>query len=281
MKGQVVPVEKLNFPLVGQMKFDGVRLHVFVRDNKVRFQTFNGHTVPLPALETKYQSLPNCMLDTEIVYRDGSMKYRSIVSGMINSAMKGGRINQRELNLHAFDSMPITDWDRKHCNRGYTERYEDTLKLVSSLEENSQMHFAVSDVVYSIDQANERVEDLWEAGYEGLMLKELDHRYTFTKSRLWAKFKQTKTADLLCTGVTEGTGWCEGMIGALELEGIVEGKAIKVKAGSGMTASDRSRDPNFYLGNTIEIKYNSVTRDARTGQWSLFLPRYKIVRFDK
>jgi ATP-dependent DNA ligase len=281
MKGQVVPPHKLNLPLGAERKFDGVRLHTFVRDGKVRFQTFNGKTVPLPRLAAQVNSLPNVMLDTEIVYRDGSMKYRSKVSGMINSAMHGGNINERELNIHVFDSMPVDEWDRKKCTRLHSERYADTMKLMHNLHADAQVYLTTIDIVHSIDEINEKVADLWAMGFEGLMLKELNHRYTFTKSRLWAKMKETKTADLLCVGVTEGTGWAEGGIGALQLEGVVEGKAVKVKTGSGLTADDRFRNPSFFIGNTIEMKYNSVTRDTRTGQWSLFLPRYKIVRFDK
>ena len=281
MKGQVIPADKLKFPLIAQRKFDGVRLITTVRDGKVKFETYNGNTVPLPKLGAQMQKLPNVMLDAEIVFRDGSMKYRSKVSGMINSAMHGGRINERELNLHAFDSMPVAQWDAKKCNMLYTERYSDTLKLVSHLGAYSQVHFAVSDMVRTIEQVDATLEQLWNDGFEGLMLKELNHRYTFTKSRLWAKFKQTKTADLYCYGLTEGTGWAEGGIGALQLEGMVEGKPVTVKTGSGLTKEDRFASIEKYLYKTIEMRYNSLTQDSRTLQYSLFSPRYVCVRYDK
>ena len=282
MKGQVVHPDKLNFPLGAERKFDGVRLHTFVRDGNVRFYTFNGHHVPLPRLEAQVaKAPPNVMLDTEIVYRDGSMKYRSKVSGMINSAMKGGRIDERELTLHAFDSMPIAEWDAKKCQRLHIERYSNTLEIVHGLGADAQVNAATSQIVRTQDEVNKLVEEMWALGFEGLMLKEINHRYTFTKSRLWAKMKETKTADLFCYDVTEGTGWAEGLIGALKLSGRVEGVDILVKTGSGLSANDRHRPSSYYVGNTIEMKYNSVTKDARTGQHSLFLPRYSMVRFDK
>lgn len=281
MKGQVVPADKLNFPLIAQRKFDGVRLLTTVRDGKVEFKTYNGNVVPLPRLEAQVKHLPNVMLDAEIVFRDGSMKYRSKVSGMINSAMKGGRISERELNLHAFDSMPVAQWDAKKCNILYTERYIDTHKLVTHLGSYSQVHLAINDIVKTPAQVDTTLEQLWNDGYEGLMLKELNHRYTFTKSRLWAKFKQTKTADLYCYDLTEGTGWAEGGIGALCLHGIVEGKPVVVKTGSGLTRADRFASAGTYLNKTIEMKYNSLTRDMRTLQYSLFSPRYVCVRIDK
>jgi ATP-dependent DNA ligase len=286
MKGQVVPAEKLNFPLIAQRKFDGVRLLTTVREGKVTFTTYNGHTIPLPKMAAELNHLPNVMLDGEMVFRDGSMKYRSKVSGMLNSARLGGRISERELNLHAFDSMPLAEWEAKKCNRLYPERYEGTIRLVHNANfdgpsKRSMVQVALCSTVRTSADVNTMVEQLWRDGYEGLMLKEPGHRYTFTKSRLWAKVKQTKTADLLCIGVTEGAGWCEGMIGALVLTGIVEGKTVHVKTGSGLTAEDRCRPPEYYLGKTIEMKYNSLTQDARTLMWSLFSPRYVMVRMDK
>lgn len=281
MKGQVVPADKLKWPLIAQRKFDGVRLLTTVRDGKVKFETYNGNAVPLPKLEAQVANLPNVMLDAEIVFRDGSMKYRSKVSGMINSAMHGGRISERELNLHAFDSMPVAQWDAKKCNILYSERYTDTSQLVYHLGAYSQVYLALNEIVKTPTDVDTRLEQLWNDGYEGLMLKELNHRYTFTKSRLWAKCKQTKTADLYCYGVTEGTGWAEGGIGALQLEGVVEGKAVTVKTGSGLTANDRFDSIEKYLYKTIEMKYNSLTQDSRTLQYSLFSPRYVCVRMDK
>lgn len=277
MKGQVVPVEKLKWPLIAQRKFDGVRLLTTIRNNKVTFTTYNGKVIPLPHIAAQLSSLPNCMIDGEIVLKDGSMKYRSKVSGMLNSARQGGRISERELNLHLFDSMPLSQWDAKKCNILYTERYRDTVLL--TLQAGPQIHHTVNEIVYSSKDVDEKLAQLWSAGFEGLMLKEYNHRYTFTKSRLWAKCKQTKTADLLCIGTTEGTGWAEGMIGAILCVGKVEGKDVTVKVGSGFKQHERSSD--VYTGKTIEVKYNSVTRDTMTGQWSLFSPRYSCVRIDK
>ncbi len=147
MKGQVVPAEKLKFPLIAQRKFDGVRLLTTVRDGEVTFTTYNGHTIPLPKMAAQLTHLPNVMVDAEIVLHDGSMKYRSKVSGMLNSARQGGRIDQRHLNLHAFDSMPLAEWEAKKCNRLYTERYRETMHLIHHLGAYSQVHLAVNDIV--------------------------------------------------------------------------------------------------------------------------------------
>jgi len=235
--------------------------------------------VPRPKLAGRIEHLPNVFLDGEIVYGDGKRIHRHKASGMINSAMHGGSISERLLNLHVFDSMTVAQWDAKKCNMLYNERYTDTSQLVYHLSAYSQVYLAMNEIVRPPAQVDAALEQLWEDGYEGLMLKELNHRYTFTKSRLWAKCKQTKTADLMCTGVTEGTGWAEGMIGAIICTGMVEGKMVLVKVGSGFKQHERISD--VYTGKTIEVQYNSLTQDTATGYLSFFSPGYSFIRIDK
>ena len=92
--------------------------------------------------------------------------------------------------------------------------------------------------------------------------------------------KQVKTADLECFDYEEHSK-DETLIGSLRLRGVVGGKDIEVSVGSGLSDMDRHRDPDYFLGRTIEIKYNSLVQDHRTSKWSLFLPRYVMVRTDK
>ena len=277
MKGKVIPMNKLAFPLLAQRKFDGVRLLTTIRDHKVEFKTFNGNVVPLPKLAARIEHLPNVFLDGEIVYGDGKRIHRHKASGMINSAMHGGRISERLLNFNLFDTMPVAAWDRKRYTSDYSVRYEDTCVM----GEMASLSVAENTLVRNAREVQIMVEALWEEDYEGLVLKPRYHKYTFTKHKDWAKIKQIKTADLHCYDVTEGTGWAEGGIGALMLEGMVEGKHVKVKSGSGLTKQLRFASINDFIGKTIEIKYESVTQDSVTLQHSLALPRFICVRIDK
>ena len=56
---------------------------------------------------------------------------------------------------------------------------------------------------------------------------------------------------------------------------------IKVNSGSGLTDEDRNRDPSYFINNIIEMEYNDITDDKKTGQKSMFLPIYIAVRHDK
>jgi len=284
MKAKEVPLDKLEVAMskelyIAQLKYDGVRLILTVTNGNPMFRTYAGSIVPLPKLEAQVRAskIDNIMADSEITIQGGRVGTRPIVSGMINSAMHGGRINESLLSVNLFDSMYIGDFVTQRCTQPYDERYINTIMF------SVQTGFpaAANMPVRNTKEVTELSEQLYNDGYEGLILKPRTHLYTFTRSPKWVKIKETKTADLYCTGTTEGTGKYEGMIGALELEGIVEGKAVTVKAGSGMNDNQRAATPYFYLHRTIEVKYNSVIQDQRTGEWSLFLPRFNGVRIDK
>lgn len=279
MKAKEVPLNKLVFPMLAQLKFDGVRLITKIEDHIPTFYTYNGSEVPLPSLREHLieARLRDIVLDGEIVVDNGRMGTRPQVSGMINSALHGGRINERILNYALFDSMPLADFEARKCNYGYRERYD----LVRQVTDLTGLTLARNQTVRSPQDVIELSEQLYNDGFEGLILKPIDHLYKFSRSPHWVKIKETKTADLLCTGTTPGTGKYEGMIGALICTGIVEDTDVFVKVGSGMNDAQRAMPPSTYINSVIEVKYNSVIQDQRTGEWSLFLPRFVTRRFDK
>lgn len=279
MKAKEVPFEKLVFPMLAQLKFDGVRLITKIIEDMPTFYTYNGSEVPLPKLREQIlqAKLGNTMLDGEIVTQGGQVGTRPMVSGMINSALHGGVINERILTYTVFDSMHIDDFEARKCLEDYAQRYGSTVILAS----RAKLGIARNELVDSPRMVQELSEQLYQDGFEGLILKPRYHMYKFSRSSDWVKIKETKTADLFCTGTTPGTGKYEGMIGALECTGTVEGKSITVKVGSGMNDAQRAASPYNYVAKTIEVKYNSVIQDQRTGDWSLFLPRFAAVRFDK
>ena len=279
MKAKEVPLEKLIFPMLAQLKYDGVRLITKVVDDMPTFYTYNGSTVPLPKLRQQIleAKLGTIMLDGEIVTEGGRVGTRPKVSGMINSAMHGGRINEGILDYAVFDSLHLESFEARKCISPYSQRYYETSVYAS----DAHLTIARNDIVNNSMEVQTLSEQLYRDGFEGLILKPKDHMYRFSRNAAWVKIKETKTADLLCVDTTEGTGKYEGMIGALVCNGVVDGKYIKVKAGSGMNDNQRAARPGYYIGRVIELKYNSIIQDQRTGEWSLFLPRFNGVRIDK
>mgnify|MGYP003350821474 CR=1 FL=1 len=116
------------------------------------------------------------------------------------------------------------------------------------------------------------------AGYEGIMIKDLDSHYECKRNTNWMKWKPTKSYDLTIVGVEEGTGKNVGRMGALICEGEDDGKFIRVSVGGGYT--DAQRD-EFYtkdiIGSIIEVRADAVTQN-QDGSYSLRFPRFKGFR---
>lgn len=278
-----VPLGQVDFPCLMQIKYDGVRIVIIKRDTgEVEFYTRNGKRVELPKIAEILNTtkLSSFMLDTEVTLFSGTMDDRTTVSGMINSAMHGGTIDEDLIRFNVFDAMTVEEFETTYCHRTYKNRFKQVLFILETMQ-SEHLIPALTMLVDTKEQANYVYEALVEQGYEGAILKSEEHLYTFKRSKDWVKLKETKTADLKCIGYEEGEGKYEGAIGALHLAGVVEGKEVLVSVGSGLTDIQRFCNPEHYMNKTIEVKYNTVIQDSATNQWSLFLPRFKWIRFDK
>lgn len=278
-----VPLSELTYPMHAQLKYDGVRIVILWDGVRAQFRTRNGKFIVLPEianyLTRVFVEYPAVMLDSEVTLRNGKTEDRTTVSGMINSARSGNSINESMLVFNVFDAMPLAQFNSGECSLRYSCRLamaEDACTLA-----DLYLAKAESKLVTSANQAQEVFYDALANGDEGIILKPINHKYTFKRSKDWVKLKDIRTADLLCTGTIEGTGKYQNMLGALVCEGIVDGKKVNVNVGSGLTDADRMVELDAYVGQTIEVKYNSVILDTVRNTYSLFLPRFVMVRFDK
>lgn len=279
-----VPIEKLTYPLLAQLKYDGVRVVITYTGTNIKFRTRNGKELHLPKTKQmfldKFKALLPVMLDTEVTLVNGTTEDRTKVSGMLNSARSNGSINESLLKFNVFDYMPLTDFNKAKCDAPYFFRLTEAREVVKTLN-LPNVKIADTYKVESVQDVNSLFEKVLADKQEGLILKSDKHRYSFKRSADWVKLKDILTADLQCVDIIEGTGKYEGMIGALVCEGFIDGVLVKVNVGSGLTDCQRSDHWSEYISHTIEVKYNSLIQDSVTKEWSLFLPRFVTVRFDK
>jgi DNA ligase-1 len=139
------------------------------------------------------------------------------------------------------------------------------------------------DTAAGRDQLDRYAKDNVNAGFEGIMIKEMEAPYICKRSTDWMKWKPTITVDLEVIGVEEGTGRNKGRLGALVCEGSDDGKHITVNVGSGFSDGDRDSywvDSNHIIGRTAEIMCDVITQN-RDGTYSLRFPRFIRFRDDK
>lgn len=291
-----VPIAKVSLPIHGEIKYNGTRVTALVTEDGVKLLTRNGHEFDFPALQNVLSyCIEPIMLDGELAFGDSQNSDHTVSSGIVNSAIKGTPIantRARGLRYTIFDAMPLEEYYTESCDMQFSERRQLVEETVEYLHDiagtEDELKLVNVSHLYTFNSHAEidaKFKELLLTGYEGLILKRADHTYKYKRTKDWIKVKAIRSADLLCSGYTEGQGKYEGAIGTLVCEGVIGdiAKSVKVKVnvGSGLSDADRFSDPAKFIGETIEVLYNDIIQDKSTGEWSLFLPRYKMIRIDK
>jgi len=238
-------------------KYDGHLIQIHQQGLFTRFFTSNGKEFELPIQFTP----GNYILVAEFMYgcegKLGDRGKSAILTTLRTKFAKGeeAKIDESKINLKVFDLV---------SDEPYEERYGHILAIAPK--------WAAVHVTMRGDEALRYAQKLANEGWEGAMLRDPKGKYEQGKRvHHTIKVKFRKTADLLCIGVEEGEGKCEG-IGALVLKDS-EGRIVKV--GSGLDySSDTRQNADNYIGKIIEIEYEQILD-------TYIQPVFKCIRDDK
>ena len=280
--------ERVNFPSMIQKKADGLFINTICKEAAVFHQSRNGKPMDLlgklDADVLKMLPGKDFVIMGEGLVLDGlgGILDRKTGNGIISKAIHG-TITEDEANhviIEIWDIIPFDAWEAGEFKLyGYNQRFSLLQKIYSQPEVKiNKIRIIETATVNSMDDANLYFRKMVDRGEEGAILKNMNGTWKNGTSNDCVKMKIKDPADLICVGTVPHTKRPE-LIGALELES-AEG-IIKVKTGSGLTDFDRSLSPDSFIGQIIEIEYNDITEDKKTGQKSLFLPIYVGVRDDK
>ena len=190
--------------------------------------------------------------------------------------------------FNIFDIIPLSDFREGHWNAQLRKRIDilEHIRHVVDTMPNVELlpHIMVDlDTAAGKDQLERYAKDNVNAGFEGIMIKELEAPYLCKRSTDWMKWKPTLTVDLEVVGVEEGTGRNLGRLGALVCHGVDDGKEITVNVGSGFSDTDRDdywNNRNLVIGRTAEVLCDVITQN-QDGTYSLRFPRFVRFRDDK
>jgi len=190
--------------------------------------------------------------------------------------------------FNIFDIIPLSDFREGHWNAQLYKRIAilEHIRHVVDTMPNVELlpHIMVDlDTAAGKDQLERYAKDNVNAGFEGIMIKELEAPYICKRSTDWMKWKPTLTVDLEVVGVEEGTGRNLGRLGALVCHGVDDGKEITVNVGSGFSDVDRDdywTNRNLVIGRTCEVLCDVITQN-QDGTFSLRFPRFVRFRDDK
>jgi DNA ligase-1 len=190
--------------------------------------------------------------------------------------------------FNIFDIVPLNEFREGHWNAQLKKRIAllDNMRPVIQNMPNVELlpHIMVDlDTAAGKDQLERYAKDNVNAGFEGIMIKNMDAPYLCKRSTDWMKWKPTITVDLEVIGVEEGTGRNVGRLGALVCAGIDDGKEISVNVGSGFSDGDRDdywTNRNIVISRTAEVLCDVITQN-QDGTYSLRFPRFVRFRDDK
>ena len=207
---------------------------------------------------------------------------------LMRQARRKENVAAEDSVFHVFDVLPITDFGRGYWNAPLTKRLQLLEEMRSAFDKMHNVEL-LPHLQVDLDEHEGRsmferyCRDMVAAGYEGVMIKDLNSPYVCKRSTSWMKYKPTITVDLQVIGVEEGTGRNKNRLGALVCNGIDDGKEITVNVGSGFSDDDRIQlwnDRQLVIGRTVEILCDVITQN-QDGTYSLRFPRFVRFRDDK
>lgn len=270
----------IQFPVIAELKYDGVRCLAFVKNGKASLLTRQGRQLNFPRIEAELVKLAtgaDVVFDMEL-----ETESRTGISGICNSNLKTGYKDGSDglIQAYLFDMIPLDIFVSKGKTDAQHIRTLELQKLFMAGTEFKHIHPTVSMTINSYDKLMEVSKQFMADGYEGLIVKDRNAPYHYKRNKAWLKIKAINSATLKVIGTTIGEGKRAGKVGALLCE--TEDKKLLVKVGSGLTDDliDEltANDPT---GLCVEVLFNVVILGGDHTKFSLFLPRYKEFRIDK
>lgn len=207
---------------------------------------------------------------------------------LMRQARRKTDVQAEDSVYNVFDILPLASFREGHWNSQLEKRIkilEDMRPVIDTMDSVELLpHIMVDlDTAAGRDQLDRYAKDQVNAGFEGIMIKDLKAPYICKRSTDWMKWKPVITVDLEVIGIEEGTGRNVGRLGALVCNGVDDGKEITVNVGSGFSDADRDDywvNSNSVVGRTAEILCDVITQN-QDGTYSLRFPRFVRFRDDK
>jgi len=269
----IIICEPVMYPTWVEPKLDGLRCVAVKHSGEVTMFTRNGTVLEtLPRIKSLLESASwdEFILDGEVMgetWNDSASVVMSHKKGKDDSKMI----------FHVFDALPFEDWRDQESHLDLEDRLELAKELVSQVGDS-----AVVQVQGRL--ANDQEELLaaylhdTDAGYEGVMVKDLVAPYIFKRSSNIRKLKPIKTFEGIIVGHYEGRRGSkrEGLWGGFE---VVLPNGVVTRVAGGFTDALKAEinlDPDSWVGRIVEMEGqpDPQTGDGLTKDGKVRFPVY-------
>ena len=213
---------------------------------------------------------------------DGEMVSSSF-QALMKQVHRKSDVQSSDARLMLFDVLSVTEFQagqgtvEQHLRSAQLRSMKSIFETIGSIDIIPQIQVDLDSYVGELEfkQYN---KDAIEAGFEGIMIKDVDAVYECKRSISWLKMKPFIEVSLNVVDVEEGTGRNAGKLGALVCEGVDDGIQIRVNVGSGFSDDQREEfwfSKDSLLGQVIEIRADAATKNQDSEDtYSLRFPRF-------
>jgi DNA ligase-1 len=219
---------------------------------------------------------------------DGEIMGKSF-QDLMRQAQRKENVQTQDTVFNVFDILPLEDFKRGFWNAQLRKRLAILTDMQRVFDAMPNVTRVDSQIVVDLNteegraKLHEYATEMVTAGFEGIMIKDMEAPYECKRNTFWMKWKPTITVDLPVIELEEGTGRNKDRLGALVCRGVDHGKEISVNVGSGFSDTERDlfwKQQESIVGRTAEILCDIITQN-QDGTYSLRFPRFVRWRDDK
>lgn len=251
------PKKTKDYPYFSQPKLDGVRCLV----SEDGMQTRNGKPfVSSPhvqeILAPFFELYPDYILDGELYNHDLKADFEKIISlARKTKPTKDDLAESREMiQFHIYDVItpePMT--------------YEERMKFLqdSVLNLYTSIRIVPTTIVNNLEEAEAKLGEYLEAGYEGQMLRKSDSPYEHRRSKSLLKHKMFEDDEYKIVQIIEGKGNWSNYAKAIEIQlpdGTTQQSGMR---GNFDFAKKLFEERDQYIGTDVTIRYQNKTSDGK------------------
>lgn len=251
------PKKSTNYPYYSQPKLDGVRC--LVAEDVM--QTRNGKEfVSSPhireSLDKFFEEFPDYILDGELYNHELKNDFEKIISLARKTKPKPEDLQESAsmVEYHVYDVITPDAMS-------YEERMQFLQENV--LGRYSMVQVVPSVIVNNLEEAEEKLGEYLESGYEGQMLRKSEAPYEHRRSTSLLKHKMFEDEEFEIVDVVEGQGNWAGYAKSIMIRlpnGEVQRSGMR---GNFKNGKEILENKEAYIGTQVTVRYQNKTADGK------------------